>query len=60
MTNPAIALLEYLSKLDLDLDGYVVREMIRVLTQMVMEVEQQIGARSYERTPERKNQRNRD
>ena len=45
MTNPAIALLEYLSKLDLDLDGYVVREMIRVLTQMVMEVEQQIGAR---------------
>ena len=34
MTNPTIALLEYLSKLDLD--GDVLREMTRVLTQMVM------------------------
>jgi len=60
MTNPTIALMEYLRKFDLDLDGDVLREMIRVLTQMVMEmeVEQQIGAGRYERTPERRNQRN--
>ena len=60
MTNPTIALLEYLRKLDLDLDGDVLREMARVLTQKVMEmeVEQQIGARRYERAPERRTQRN--
>ena len=60
MTNPTIALLEYSRKLDLDLDGDVLREMTHVLTQMVMqmEVEQQIGAGRYERTPERRNQRN--
>ena len=60
MTNPTIALIEHLRKFDLDLDGDVLRAMTRVLTQMVMEleVEQQIGARRYERTPERKNQRN--
>ena len=60
MTNPTMALMEYLRKFDLDLDGDVLQEMIRVLTQMVteMEVEQQIGAGRYERTPERKTQRN--
>ena len=60
MTKPTVAVLEYLRKLNLDLDEDVLREMIRVLTQMVMEleVEEQIGAGRYERTPERKSQRN--
>ena len=60
MTNPTIALVEYMRKSGLDLDGDVLREMARVMTQMVMEmeVEQQIGARRYERTPERRNRRN--
>ena len=58
MTEPTIALLEYLRKLDLDLDGDVLREMARVLTQKVMEMEvkQPIGARLYEKAPERRNQ----
>jgi len=60
MTNPTIALMEYMRKLNQDQDGDVLREMVRVLTQMVMEmeVEQKIGAERYERTPERKNRRN--
>ena len=46
MTDLTIPLLECLRKLDLDLDGDVLRGTIRVLTQVVMkmEVEQRIGA----------------
>ena len=60
MTSPSIELKEYIRKLNQDQDGDVLREMTRILTQMVMEmeVEQQIGAERYERTPERKNRRN--
>ena len=60
MTDPTIALKEHMRKLTQDRDGDVLREMTRILTQMVMEmeVEQQIGAERYERTPERKNRRN--
>ena len=60
MTNATLALMEYLRKLGVDLDGDVLREMVRVVAQELMEaeLEEQIGAGRYERTVERTNQRN--
>jgi transposase-like protein len=60
MTNPTIALKEYLINIGLDEDADFLREGLQLLSQMLMEleVEQQIGAGKHERTPERSNQRN--
>ena len=60
MTDPTIGMMEELRKLDLGLDGDVLREIVRIMSQMLMEleVERQIGARRYERTAARTDQRN--
>ena len=60
MTKPTIALLEYLHKMGMDQDKDFLKESVRVMSQMVMELEtQQItGADLHERTPDRKNYRN--
>jgi transposase-like protein len=49
------ALLELLRKAQMEEDADVLREGVRVLSQALMEMElsQQLGARRYERTPER-------
>ena len=60
MTEATIALREYLHKLGLEEDQDFLRESVRVMSQMLMELEvqQQTGAAWHERTPERKAQRN--
>jgi len=60
MTNPAMALLDYLRKIGADVDGDFLREGVRLLTQMLIELEaeQQIGAAKYERSPNRNARRN--
>ena len=60
MTDPTMALMDYLSKFGLQIEDDVVREGVRVLIQSVIEAEvtQRIGAKRYERTPERVTQRN--
>lgn len=60
MTDPTMALLEYLGKFGLQLDSDFLREGIRVLIQSLIEAEvtQRIGAKPYERSPERITQRN--
>jgi len=60
MTEPSMALLEYLRKVGVDLDQDFLREGIRVMTQMLIEAEaeERIGAARYERTPERTTYRN--
>lgn len=60
MTKLTLALMEYMRKQGVDLDGDVLREMVRVVTQELMEaeVEEQVGAGRYERTIERRNHRN--
>ena len=60
MTEPSMALLEYLRKMGVDLDQDFLREGIRVMTQMLIEAEaeKRIGAARYERTPKRTTQRN--
>jgi transposase-like protein len=60
MTQPTIALLEYLRKMGMDQDKDFLAESVRVMSQMLMELEaQQItGADLHERTPERINYRN--
>ena len=60
MTTPTIALAEYLHKLGVDQDKDFLQESVRIMSQMLMEleVEQQTGAARHERTPERKTQRN--
>ena len=60
MITLTIALTEYLHKLGLDDDKDFLQESVRVMSQMLMEleVEQQTGAARHERTPERKTQRN--
>jgi putative transposase len=60
MTTPTIALTEYLHKLGVDEDKDFLQESVRVMSQMLMELEvqQQTGAEKHERTPERKTQRN--
>lgn len=60
MTEPTIALKEYLIKIGLNADADFLREGVQLLSQMLMEaeVEQQIGASKHERTAERSNYRN--
>lgn len=60
MTDPTIALKEYLINIGLDEDADFLRQGVELLSQMLMEleVEQQIGAGKHERTPERSNYRN--
>jgi hypothetical protein len=55
MTEPIVALQEYLRNVGMELDGDVLREGIAVLTRLLMELEvsQQIGAERYQRTEER-------
>ena len=60
MTDPTIALKQYLINIGFQDDADFLREGVELLSQMVMEleVEQQIGAGKHERTPERSNHRN--
>jgi putative transposase len=60
MTTQTIALTEYLHKLGLDEDKDFLQESVRVMGQMLMEMEvqQQTGAEKHERTSERKTRRN--
>jgi putative transposase len=60
MTDPSVALMEYLRNLGADLDGEFLRESIHLLSELLMEleVEQLTGAKKYERTPERRKRRN--
>ena len=60
MTDPTMALMEYLRNVGLEPDEAFLQEGLRQLTQTVLELEaaEQIGAGRYERTPERKTYRN--
>jgi putative transposase len=60
MTKVTIALMEYLHKMGMDQDKDFLKESVRLMSQMVMELEaqQQTGACRHERTPERKTYRN--
>lgn len=60
MTESSMTLGEYLRKINVDLDGDFLREGVRLLAQLVMEgeVTEQVGAAKYQRTAERKTQRN--
>jgi len=60
MTEATIALREYLRKLGLAEDKDFLQESVRVMSQMLMEleVEKETGAARHERTLERKTQRN--
>ena len=60
MTDISMALLEYLRKHGLDQDSNFLKEGIRLLSEMVMdlEVSEQIRAGKYERTPQRHTHRN--
>lgn len=61
MTNPAFALIDYLGKTGVDLNGDSLRGSVQMLTQMLfeLEVEQQIGAGKHERSPDGDMRRNR-
>lgn len=60
MTDPTIALKQYLSNIGLESDVDFLREAVRTLSQMLMEleVEQETGAGKHKRSAERKNYRN--
>jgi len=60
MAKNSVPLLEYLSKMALEADADFLREGIVVLTRALMELEasQQVGADRYERSKERRTQRN--
>lgn len=60
MTTATIALQEYLHKIGMDQDKDFLQESVRVMSQMVMELEaqQQAGANLHERTPNRNTYRN--
>ena len=60
MTEPTIALKEYLNKIGMNKDADFLRQGVELLSQMLMEieVEHQIGARKHQRTPKRSNYRN--
>jgi putative transposase len=60
MTDSTMALLDYLRKLGVETDADFLRASVQLMSQLLMEaeVEQQIGAGKYERSPERTNQRN--
>jgi transposase-like protein len=59
MTEPTIALREYLRKMGMDWDSDLLREGIRVLMRLLMEAEvsEQIGAERYQRREDRQNYR---
>jgi putative transposase len=60
MTEPTVALLDYLRKMTVELDPDFLRECVRLMSQLLMELEvsEQIGAQRYERSEERVTQRN--
>jgi putative transposase len=60
MTDPSVALREYLRKMGLQLDSDWLREGVAVLSRLLMEweVSEQIGAERYQRRQERQTQRN--
>ena len=60
MTDPNMALREYLRNLGADLDKDFPQESVRMMSQMLMESEvtQKAGAQKHVRTPERVHQRN--
>jgi len=60
MTTGTIALIDYLRKIELDLDDDWLRQMVQQFTQAVIELEaeQRIGAGRHERSPNRTTQRN--
>lgn len=60
MTDPTIALKEYLINIGLNEDADFLKEGLQLLSQMLMEleVEQKTGAGKHERTKERRNYRN--
>lgn len=60
MTDPTMALMEYLGNMGLEPDEGFLQEALQQLTQTVVELEaaKQIGAGRYERSPERKTYRN--
>ncbi len=60
MTEPTIALKQYLINIGLEEDADFLRQAVQLLSQMLMELEvdQQVGAGKHERTLERKNYRN--
>jgi len=60
MTDPTIALKEYLYNIGLNDDADFLRQGVELLSQLLMaaEVEHQVGAEKHERTPERSNYRN--
>jgi putative transposase len=60
MTDTTIALIDYIRKIGMDNDTDFLREGLRILSQRLIELEaeQQVGARKYERSSERKTHRN--
>ena len=60
MTDPTIALKEYLNKIGMEADSDFLREAMELISQMVIELEaeNQIGASKHERSTTRTNQRN--
>lgn len=60
MTEASMTLGEYLRKVGVSLEGDFLREGVRLLAQLLMEleVEQQIGAAKHQRSPQRTTQRN--
>jgi putative transposase len=60
MTDPTMALMDYLRNMGVEPDEGFLQEALQRLTQTVLELEaaKQIGAGHYERTPERKTYRN--
>lgn len=60
MTDPSMALMNYLRNLGTDVDADFLRQSIELLSNLLMEleVEQQIGAAKNQRTPTRKAHRN--
>lgn len=60
MTDPTIALKEYLYNLGMNKDADFLRQGVELLSQLLMEVEveQQVGAKKHERTEKRSNHRN--
>jgi transposase-like protein len=60
MTEPTIALKEYLNKIGMNKDADFLRQGVELLSQLLMEVEveHQVGAKKHERTAKRSNYRN--
>ena len=60
MTDPTIALKQYLRNIGLENNVDFLNEAVRTLSQIIMEieVEQETGAGKHERSPERKTHRN--